>query len=395
MRKALLLKQVFIFLLITCFVRCSKSGGAPGTGTNPGGGTTNPPQSPAQKDVLAVDNAVKTFMSTWSVPGMSIAVIHNDKLIYVKSYGKMSATDTTSIKNTSLFRLASVSKQITSVAIMKLLQDGKLTLDSKVFGTGGILGNDYAGTYLGQLTDITIDQLLHHTTGNWPNDGSDPMFQHTSYSQPQLINWTFNSYTDRNRRGQYYYSNFGYCILGRVIEKLSGKSYEQYCKDVVLSPSGISDMVISGNTLADRKPGEVVYNGQSNEDPYNMNVTRMDSHGGWLATATDLARFLAHVDGFSGVADILDPATITTMTTPSSGNANYACGWAVNNLNNWWHNGSLPGTLTEIVRAGNGYCWVMLCNTRSLDSQMDADLDNLLWPAVKDTSTPWEDTDQF
>ena len=395
MRKALLLKWGFMFLLIACFVRCSKSGGAPGTGTNPGGGTTNPTQSPTQKDVLAVDNAVKTFMSTWSVPGMSIAVIHNDKLIYVKSYGKMSATDTTSIKKTSLFRLASVSKQITSVAIMKLLQDGKLTLDSKVFGTGGILGNDYSGTYLGQLYDITIDQLLHHTTGNWPNDGFDPMFQHISYSQPQLINWTFNNYVDRNSRGQYYYSNFGYCILGRVIEKLSGKSYEQYCKDVVLSPSGISDMVIGGNTLADRKPGEVIYNGQSSEDPYDMNVTRMDSHGGWLATATDLARFLAHVDGFSGVADILNPATITTMTTPSSGNANYACGWGVNNQNNWWHNGSLPGTLTEIIRANNGFCWVMLCNTRSLDNQMDADLDNLLWPSVKDTSTPWEDTDQF
>ncbi|MDO6435256.1 serine hydrolase domain-containing protein [Flavitalea sp. BT771] len=395
MRKAPLLKWGCMFLLIACFVRCSKSGGTPATGTNPGGGTTNPTQPPVQKDVPAVDNAVKTFMSTWSVPGMSIAVIHNDKLIYVKSYGKMSATDTTSIKNTSLFRLASVSKQITSAAIMKLLQDGKLTLDSKVFGTGGILANDYAGTYLGQLNDITIDQLLHHTTGNWPNDGSDPMFQHTSYSQPQLINWTFNNYTDRNRRGQYYYSNFGYCILGRVIEKLSGKSYEQYCKDVVLSPCGISDMVIGGNTLADRKSGEVIYNGQSNEDPYSMNVTRMDSHGGWIATATDLARFLAHVDGFSGVADILNPATITTMTTPSSGNPNYACGWAVNNQNNWWHNGSLPGTLTEIVRASNGFCWVMLCNTRSLDSQMDADLDNLLWPSVNGTSTPWEDRDQF
>ena len=342
-----------------------------------------------------MDNAVKTFMSTWSVPGMSIAVIHNDTLIYVKSYGKMSATDTNSIKNTSLFRLASVSKQITSVAIMKLLQDGKLTLDSKVFGTGGILGNDYPGTYLSQFTDITIDQLLHHTTGNWPNDGSDPMFEQTSLTQPQLIDWTFNNYPDRNKRGQYYYSNFGYCILGRVIEKLSGKSYEQYCKDVVLTPSGISDMVIAGNTLAERKPGEVIYTGQSGEDPYNMNVTRMDSHGGWLATATDLARFLAHVDGFPGVADMLTPATITTMTTPSSGNPNYACGWAVNNLNNWWHNGSLPGTITEIVRASNGFCWVMLCNTRSLDSQMDADLDNLLWPAVRDTSTPWEDTDQF
>ena len=333
-------------------------------------------------------------MTTYSVPGMSIAVIHNDKLVYVKSYGHMSSTDTISIKNTSLFRLASVSKQITSAAIMKLLEAGKLTLDDKVFGTGGILGNDYTGSQLGGLTDITISQLLHHITGNWPNDGTDPMFQQQSYTQTQLIDWVLDNYPDRGLRGQYYYSNFGYSVLGRVIEKLSKESYEQYCKDVVLTPSGITDMTIGGNTLTDRKPNEVLYTGQG-EDPYSMNVTRLDSHGGWIASATDMARFLAHVDGFSGIADILQPATETTMTTPSTGNPNYACGWAVNSDNNWWHNGSLPGTLTEIIRANNGFCWVMLCNTRSLSAQMDTDLDALLWPAVNNSSTPWQDIDQF
>jgi D-alanyl-D-alanine carboxypeptidase len=69
-----------------------------------------------QKDIVAVDNTVTQFMPAYSVPGMSIAVIHNDKLVYVKSYVHMSSTDTISIKNTSLFRLASVSKQITSAA---------------------------------------------------------------------------------------------------------------------------------------------------------------------------------------------------------------------------------------------------------------------------------------
>jgi CubicO group peptidase (beta-lactamase class C family) len=392
-------------LVLFSLAGCGKSGGSnTGTGTGAGGGGTTPPPpgggntggttTIVQKDVAAVDNAVTKFMTSWSVPGMSVAVIHNDKLVYVKSYGKMSATDTTSIKNSSLFRLASVSKQITSVAIMKLLEAGKLTLDSKVFGAGSILGTDYTGTYLGGVSDITIGQLLHHTTGDWPNDGTDPMFQQTSYTQTQLINWALGGYPDRGKRGQYYYSNFGYCLLGRVIEKLSGKTYEQYCKDVVLTPSGITDMVIGGNTLADRKPNEVIYTGQS-EDPYNMNVTRMDSHGGWLATATDMARFLAHVDGFTGVSDLLLPATITTMTTPSTGNPNYACGWAVSTANNWWHNGSLPGTLTEIIRANNGFCWVMLCNTRALNDQMDTDLDNLLWPAVNDGTTSWQDIDQF
>jgi len=180
-----------------------------------------------------------------------------------------------------------------------------------------------------------------------------------------------------------------------VIEKLSGKTYEQYTKDAVLTPCGITDMVIGGNTLAQRKAGEVLYNGQGGEDPYNMNITRMDSHGGWLATATDLARFLAHVDGFTGVPDILQTATEATMTTPSAGNPNYACGWGVNSANNWYHTGSLPGTTTEVIRASNGFCWVILCNTRGTNYDLDNAMDNLLWPVVNDATTPWQNIDQF
>jgi CubicO group peptidase (beta-lactamase class C family) len=316
-------------------------------------------------------------------------------LVYVKSYGKMSAADTTQIANTSLFRIASCSKQFTSVGIMRLLEAGKLTLDTKVFGPGSIFGSDYPSTQLSDLSDITIGELLHHTTGNWPNDATDPMFLNLSYSQTQLIDWTLDNYAATGQRGQYFYSNFGYCLLGRVIEKLSGETYAQYITDEVLTPCGIKDMVISGNTLADRKPKEVLYTGQGGEDPYGMNVARMDSHGGWLATATDLARFLVHVDGFSGVPDILAGSTETTMTTASAGNPNYACGWAVNSANNWWHSGSLPGTTTEVIRGANGFNWVLLCNTRYITTQMDNDMDALLWPIVNDAATPWQAIDQF
>lgn len=351
-----------------------------------------PPQGD-QQDIAAVDNTVQNFMSTYKIPGVSIAVTKNDKLIYVKSYGKMSATDNDPITNESLFRIASVSKPITSAGIMKLLEANKLTLDSKVFGTNGIL-NTYQSSQLEYMTDITVNHLLHHTTGAWPNDGNDPMFKHPEYNHDQLINWTLQTYPAIGSRGTYKYSNFGYCLLGRVIEKLSGKSYEQFIKDEVLKPCGITDMSIAANTLAERKTNEVIYTGQGGANPYIYNISRMDSHGGWLATATDLAKFIVKVDGISARPDILKSSTITTMTTkPAS--SEYACGWLVNNANNWWHTGSLPGTAAEIVKANNGFSWVILCNSRSTAANFDTALDNLLWPAVVDQSTPWEDIDQF
>lgn len=375
-------KLLFAGLLLPVFFSCKKNSG-----------NENPPPT-KQNDIVAIDNAVQSFMTTYSIPGVAIAIAKEGKLVYVKSYGKMSSSDNTTITNSSLFRIASVSKPITAVGIMKLLEAGKLTLDSKVFGSSGILGTDYpsapAATH-----DITVRHLLHHTTNTWPNDGTDPMFKQPTYSHNQLINWTLANYNAGTTRGVYKYSNFGYCLLGRIIEKLSGKSYEQYIKDEVLAPSGITKMTLGGSKLADRKPGEVIYTGQGGFDPYAYNVPRMDAHGGWIASATDLARFMVRVDGFNTKPDILQPSTITLMTTRSVPSSNYACGWGVNNANHWWHTGGIPGTATEIIRSASGFNWVILCNSRSVSANFDGAMDNLLWPFVNSTSTPWQDIDQF
>lgn len=383
-------KRAYLFaiglLAVVSLVSCSKS--KDDSDPDPVGPGT-------QVAIPAIDNAVTAFMTTYQIPGVSIAITKNGKLVYLKSYGKMSATDNTPVTDNSLYRIASVSKPITAVGIMKLLEANKLTLDSKIFGTGSILGNDYPTTQMANLTDITVRHLLHHTVGVWGNDANDPMFKNPAMNHEQLIKWTLDNYPATTGRGTYRYSNFGYCLLGRIIEKLSGKTYEQFIKDEVLTPCGISNMSIAGNTLSDRKPNEVIYTGQSGYSPYSYNIPRMDSHGGWIASAKDLAKFMIRVDGFSNKPDILQPATITAMTTRSVPSSNYAAGWGVNNANHWWHTGSLPGTASEIIRANSGFSWVILCNSRSYSSSFDGALDGLLWPVVQNAGTPWQDIDQF
>jgi CubicO group peptidase (beta-lactamase class C family) len=351
-------------------------------------------------DIASIDQTIASFMSTYNVPGLSLAITKNENLVYAKAYG-VAATDLNgniAASTQNLFRIASLSKQITAIAIMKLIDQGKLHLSDKVFGTGNILGTDY-GTqpYGSNITNITIDHLLHHTAGGWPNDGSDPMFTNSSMTAGQLISWVLNNRPLTNTPGSNYaYSNFGYCVLGRVVEKITSLPYYDAVKLLVLTPCGVSDMEISGNTLADKIPNEVVYYGQGGENPYIYNISRMDSHGGWLASATSLAKILVHVDGFSTKPDILTAASITTMTTASTANANYACGWSVNNLNNWWHQGSLPGTATEQARTvsqGN-YNFVILTNTRSPNANFTTDLDNLFWTALSKTNT-WPSYDLF
>ena len=347
--------------------------------------------------ISAIDQNVAAFMKQYNIPGMAIAVTLNDKLVYVNSYGQASTENNQPVTTQSLFRISSLSKQITAVAIMRLLDEGKLSLNQTVFGTGAILGNTYGAQPYGPgVTNITVGELLHHTEGGWTDDGTDAFGQNFSYTIPQLINWQLNNVPllDTIPGRSYHYSQFGYVVLGRVIEKITGLSYTQAVQQLVLQPSGISDMQIAGNTLADRLPNEVEYYGQNNEDPYYIPLSRMDAANGWVASATDLARFLVHVDGMSNLT-ILSPAAFNAMTTGSYANPKYGCGWELN-LYNIYHHGNWPGTGSSqaiTTQVGN-FNYVILANTGSNDPNFSGNMDNIFWNAVGNIST-WPGYDLF
>jgi CubicO group peptidase (beta-lactamase class C family) len=361
------------------------------------------PSAPRRRDTLdpgeqkAMEDAAVEFMGKHQVPGLSVAIAKDGKLAYVEAFG-MADTAGEKLTSSHRFRIASVSKPITAVAIMGLVEQGKLALSDRVFGDGGVLGRDF-GTppYKPHVEEITIEHLLTHTAGGWDNGGPDPdpMFTHPRMDHAHLISWTLDNLPIRHAPGEHHsYSNFGFCLLGRVIEKRAGEGYAAYVRDKVLKRCDVSGMEIAGNTLADRRPGEVVYYGQQGENPYGMQVARMDAHGGWIATPSELVRFLVHVDGFPTKPDILKAETLRVMTTGSSANPGYAKGWIVNKQNNWWHNGSLPGTITLMVRTSGGFCWAALTNTRQPQSRMDLDLDRLVWNMVGKV-TRWPDVDLF
>jgi CubicO group peptidase (beta-lactamase class C family) len=349
---------------------------------------------PNGQERAAMGRIARAFNQNFSVPALSVAIARNGQMVYEESFGLADRQEAQLALTSSLFRIASVTKPITSVTIFTLIEKGKLNLTDKVFGPSGVLGTIYGKPpYKQYVTNITIDHLLTHTCGGWANDSTDPMFRFDSWDHAKLISWTLENLPLAYPPGQHWaYSNFGYCVLGRVIEQATGQPYAEYVQSNILAPCGISDMTISGNTMKQRAPNEVVYTGQYGENPYKMNVTRMDSHGGWLATPSDLVLFLNHVDGFSNTASLLKPETIRIMTTPSpaysqSSPAKYARGWMVRNAGqgNWWHNGSLPGSTTIMVRTSTGLCWAALTNTRTEPSnEIDTALDNMVWDMVRE-----------
>jgi CubicO group peptidase (beta-lactamase class C family) len=336
--------------------------------------------SPPEREQMA---AIATaFMRKYDVPGLAIAIAREGRLVYENPFGESNRQSHERLTVSNCFRIASVTKPVTSTAIFTLIEREKLRQHDRVFGRGGVLGIKFGNVpYKKWVEEITIDHFLTHTCGGWDNSSDDPMFRNPGMDHAQLITWTLDTQPLKNPPGtNYAYSNFGYCVLGRVVEQITGRLYHDFVRDEILGRCGIRDMRISGNTLLERFPEEVIYYGQNGENPYDMNVTRMDSHGGWLATPRDLVLFLNHVDGFRFTPNILKPETIQRMTTPSPVNSGYARGWAVNNAPNWWHSGSLPGTTTIMVRTASGFCWAALTNTRATEQpDIGLALDNMIW----------------
>ncbi len=366
-----------------------------------------PPVTPppaTQQDIAAVDTKITTFLTTYSIPGASLAVTKNGKLVYKKGYGVADQTTNEKLIPEHRFRLASVSKTYTGAAIMKLVQDGKLNLDAKVFGTGAVLGTTY-GTppYNTNLSAITVRHLLQNVSGSWGSTtGGDVIDQNPSYTNVQMLNWVLNARPNPTAPGtKYDYSNVGFWIAGRVIEAASGKSYINYIKEDLLAPIGATQTDMAGKTLAEKKTNEVRYHGQGTDANFTYNIAfpRRDADGGLMTSAPDLARFIAAIDGFSTRSDILNAASITELTKGSSVFPSYALGIGIWSAENVWYNyGSLPGTRTGFMRHNNGTTAVLLLNSRANptnETPFVQGMQSLLLDLVKNTGYAWQDIDQF
>jgi CubicO group peptidase (beta-lactamase class C family) len=388
----------------------------------------------SSSSTTSYDSVITSLMKKYQVPGGAVAVIDNGKLVLARGYGLSDTGNTLIAHPDSLFRIASLSKQITSAVVLTLIQNGKLSLTDKPFPMLGFTP-DPKKPETAALANITIQELLHHTGGwsretgctNCSSEG-DPMFESESIAAAQgmpsppdcdhIIQYMLSQPVYWTPGKVYDYSNFGYCVLGAVIEKVTGKSYASYAATSVLSPSGANG-IVQGRTLwpADR---EVVYydypgsgsgqdvfatNLNAYTNPYgNFYLEAMAAHGAWVASPVDLLRVQAALDGRRGGTPLLNATSISDMTsnpnvlwseinssnklvtyTPSG--SWYGMGWLVNSAGNWWHTGSLPGTMTEQVHAANGFGWAAFFNSRPSNSdQFSTDLDNALWTAFNGTS---------
>jgi CubicO group peptidase (beta-lactamase class C family) len=366
---------------------------------------------PNVAELSVFDKTMKDFMLSKNISAGSLAITYKSRLVFARGY-TWSIADAPATEPASLFRIASLSKPITSAGILKLVEENQLRLDDKVVDILPF------GTPDGKIPDpnlekVTIHHLLEHL-GGWDRGKSfDPMFADEKIgktlgkplpiTQADIITFMNGQPLQYEPGTKYTYSNYGYCLLGRVIEQKTDLSYEDYIKRNVLSPLGITRMQIGNSYLEDRAPTEVKYESKSESVYDTFNLQNMDSHGGWLASAPELARYATTFDDANN-CPILSAGSIETIfSLPATitkekykpGEYYYACGWAVrdygNGRRNTWHAGSLPGCYTFMARWSNGVNCVVLFNKRGSGFEK---IDPILSKTANSISN-WPDHDLF
>jgi CubicO group peptidase (beta-lactamase class C family) len=411
----------------------AKAAPPPNAGTFVATGDTDP-------RLAAYDSMMMEFMLKYRPPGAALAVSKDGRLVYARGFGFADVERREPARPLSLFRIASISKPFTSTAVFQLVQQGRLRLDDKVFAILKLQPFLERGARLDErIHAITVHHCLQHTAG-WDRDkGFDPMGAAAAeevahalgvplpIGPEHIIRYTMGRPLDWNPGTKYAYSNFGYCVLGRVIEAASGMHYQGYVARFVLQPLGITHMRQGRNLLRDRAPGEVKYYdsmrrtgraisgpniGRQAPLPYGVEcIETMDANGGWIASPIMLVRF---ADAFNDIRNskLLDEQSIRTMLARPPGApglengrpaaAYYGCGWDVRpiaeRLGKYtkWHGGLLAGSSTLLVARADGINWAITfnCDADSAGKEFAATIDSLLHQPA-DRTKDWPDWDLY
>lgn len=378
---------------------------------------------PDVPEMANYDVGITNFIEGRGIPGAAVAVSKDGRLVYARGFGMADVEAGAAVQPDSRFRIASISKSVTAVAVMRLVEEGLLELDAPAFAFLDHLQPAEGATEDARLAAVTVRDLLQHS-GGWDRDGTgyDPMFDVVNIANTMgaaapadcetVIRYMRGRPLDFDPGTRYSYSNFGYCALGRIVERVTGEDYDVYVRGL-LAEAGIEGMEVGRSLLSDRLPGEVryypdnittsVFDGSAVSWPYGgFHIEAMDAHGGWVASAVDLLRLSSAIDGLANRADVLTPASLAAISArpdvPSWSTSSYwyGLGWQVNTNGHWWHNGSLPGLESLLVRSNyQGLHWAVLLNHRPANASPHiAAIDALMWELALAVTT-WPAHDLF
>ncbi|SNT04790.1 CubicO group peptidase, beta-lactamase class C family [Ekhidna lutea] len=243
----------------------------------------------AQVDVKAIDKYIEQARKDWDVPGMSVGVVKDGKVVLSKGYGVKELGKSDKVDDNTLFAIASNSKAFVASCIAKLVEEGKLSWKDKVrdyLPYFTLYGDEYISSM------VTVEDLLCHRVGLGTFSG-DVIWYKSEKSPEEIIKRAAHVPKAFEFRDGYGYSNLMFITAGEVIRTITGEPWENYVKTNFMEPLGMSNTVISVNDLNDNvatphKPtidrGTEVSEWASWDAP--------SAAGGIISSSTDMAKWM-------------------------------------------------------------------------------------------------------
>ena len=334
-------------------------------------------QQQAAKTKSARIDEVMNLANKYRLFNGSVLVAENGKVIYKKGVGLANMEWNIPNSAETKFRLGSITKQFTATAILQLVDQGKVKLDGKV--------SDYLPDYRKDVGDkVTVHQLLNHTSGIPSYTGLPGFFQDVSRN-PFKVDDFVKKYASNDLEfepgSKFSYNNSGYFLLGAIIEKVSGKPYEQVLKENIFEPLGMKNTGYDHfDTLIEKRATgyQKTANGFVNAPYLDMSIPY--AAGSLYATVEDLFLW----DQALYTDRVLPEQTKQVMFKPHL--ANYAYGWSVRNarfdpkVQVITHNGGINGFSTTIIRfPAEKNLIVMLDNTGQGLDRLSEELAKILY----------------
>lgn len=329
-----------------------------------------------------LDTAVATMIHRHGVPGAALAIAKDGKLVFARGYGFANLTTGDLVQPDTVFGVASLSKTLTSLAILKLVEQGKLSLEDRAFEILNHIRPAPGAKIDRRLSTITVRQLLNHSGGwdhvksgdpvNWTTQTHIKRHDRTPVTAAQLIAYSMPIPLDFNPGTDSKYSNYGYIILGEVIAKVAGHPYERFVQENVLAPAGARRAFIHGLSDSYFENEAHRYLPGTDDELPTWRQKYTDAAGGWTISAIDLVRLLTALDGSRG-KPLLQEATFKQMIArppapmvPRPNGTHVGLGWDSVQVNDkgygYFKDGLWPGMRAFMRRTANGVNSVLLLN---------------------------------
>lgn len=307
-----------------------------------------------------IEKLIQRSIENQGIPGLSVAIAANNELVYAKGFGLADVENDIPVSTDTKFRTASIAKSLTAVAIMSLVEEGKIELDAEV--------QTYCPEYPKKRWPLTTRQLLGHLGGVRHYISSDSSYSTAHFYSLKSALSTFNDDPLLHEPGtKYLYSSFGFNLLGSVAEGASGRSFIDLLEERIFAIAEMQSTVVddqfalirrrargydrpTSSTVRSRGAEGVLKPGELYNAPLHDTSMKIPG-GGLLSTPSDLVRFAMALNQDK----LLKPATReimwTSQKTSDGKSTNYGLGWRVKTSNSQkviYHSGSQPGTKTVL-----------------------------------------------